>query len=76
MAAKLYSLYRLYGKRWVRVSDKQLPLKNAKKTWPCLVQLNLFGSTAEYSLRPIPKLELRRQILEKERYGQTARSKN
>jgi len=59
----LYSLYRLYGKRWVRVGREQLSLGQAKRKWAShTAQLTFMGM--QYSIRPVPKLEIRRQILE------------
>jgi len=62
----LYSLFCLYGKRWVRVANEQLPVKQAKQKWKHLVSQHPLWDTMlpKYSIRPVPKSEIRRQILE------------
>ena len=60
----LYSLYRWYpSNRWCRVSFVMLPKDQAEARWEHKIkQGNLFHY--QYSIRPIPKSEIRRQILE------------
>lgn len=61
MKRQLYSLYRLYGKRWVRVSPLALPVKEARKHWSKLldpVQLSFIGPQwqgVQYDVRQLPK---------------------
>jgi len=64
--ARLYSLYRLYGNRWVRVAREQLPLREAHEKWSHLVSQNplFYSILPKYSIRLIPKSEIRRQILQ------------
>ena len=59
MARRLYSLYRLYGKRWVRISNNAFPVKEARKYWAYKVSQSSFFVGEIYSVRRLPRWQRR-----------------
>jgi len=64
--ARLYSLYRLYGKRWVRVNDGEFEKEEAERIWKAKVSQGAFPYlNATYSIRPLPKAYLQKRQAER-----------